>query len=112
MKLYIPMVALAAALASMAVQAQDRPLTREEVKADLARARADGSLETLRSDYYVWWQGKQNPSTLAGAAGRSAEKGAPAMQTGKTRAEVKEEALRARDNGDRDSLERNRGYGH
>ena len=105
MKLYIPMAALAVALASTAVWAQDRPLTRAEVKADLERARADGSLQRLNSDYSGWRQDTNQGATPAGAAGRSYEKGAPAMQGGKTRAEVKDELRRARDSGELQRLQ-------
>lgn len=104
MKLYIPMAALAVALASTAVWAQDRPLTRAEVKAELERARADGSLQRLNSDYYNWWEGTSQGATPAGAAGRSFDSGAPAMQGAKTRAEVKEELRRARDSGELQNL--------
>ena len=55
MKLYIPMAALAVALASTAAWAQDRPLARAEVKAELERARADGPLQRLYSDDYGSW---------------------------------------------------------
>lgn len=105
MKLYIPMAALAVALASTAVWAQDRPLTRAEVKADLERARADGSLQRLNSDYSGWRESTNQGAAPAGAAGRSYEKGAPAMQGGKTRAEVKEELQRARDSGELQRLQ-------
>ncbi len=104
MNLYVPMAALAVALASTAVWAQDQPLTRAEVKAELERARADGSLQRINSDHYGWWEGMQQSAPAAGAAGRSAERGTPAMQSGKTRAEVKEELRQARDSGELDQL--------
>lgn len=104
MKLYIPMAALAVALASTAVWAQDQPLTRAEVKAELEQARADGSLQRLDSDYYNWWENTNRGAAPAGAAGRSFERSAPAMQGGKTRAEVKEELRRARDSGELQNL--------
>ncbi|WP_029001414.1 DUF4148 domain-containing protein [Azohydromonas australica] len=104
MKLYIPMAALAVALASTAVWAQDRPLTRAEVKAELERARADGSLQRLNSDYSNWWEGTSQGATPAGAAGRSFDSGAPAMQGAKSRAEVREELRRARDSGELENL--------
>ncbi|WP_029001974.1 DUF4148 domain-containing protein [Azohydromonas australica] len=72
MKLHIPMAALDVALASTAAWAQDRPLTRAEVKAELEHARTDGSLQRLHSDDYgTWWEGLNRGATLAGAAGRS-----------------------------------------
>jgi hypothetical protein len=104
MNLYVPMAALAVALASTAVWAQEQPLSRAEVKAELERARTDGSLQRLNSDYYGGWEGMQQPAPAAGAAGRSAERGTPAMQGGKTRAEVKEELRQARDSGELDKL--------
>jgi hypothetical protein len=112
MKLYIPMAALALALASTAIWAQDRPLTRAEVRAELERARADGSLQRLNSDYSSgWWEGTNQGATPAGAAGRSFDSGAPAMQGGKTRAEVKEELRRARDSGELQNLRESYGGG-
>ena len=106
MKLYIPMAALAVALASTAVWAQDQPLTRAEVKAELERASADGSLQRLNSDYSNWWEDTNQGAAPAGAAGRSFDKDAPAMQGSKTktRAEVKEELRRARDSGELQNL--------
>jgi hypothetical protein len=112
MNLYVPMAALAVALASTAVWAQDRPLTRAEVKAELENARADGSLQRLNSDYSGWWEGTNQPATPAGAAGRSFERGAPVMQGGKTRAEVKEELRRARDSGELQNLRESYVGGH
>ncbi|WP_298232997.1 DUF4148 domain-containing protein [uncultured Azohydromonas sp.] len=111
MKLYIPMAALAVALASTAVWAQDRPLTRAEVKAELERARADGSLQRLNSDYYDWWDSTNQGTAPAGAAGRSFDRGEAAMQGGKTRAEVKEELRRARDSGELQRLQESYGPG-
>jgi hypothetical protein len=111
MKLYVPMAALAVALASTAVWAQDLALTRAEVKAELERARADGSLQKLNSDYYTGWEGTNQGAAPAGAAGRSFERGAPAMQGGKTRAEVKEELRRARDSGELQRLQESYGPG-
>jgi hypothetical protein len=111
MKLYIPMVALSAALASTAICAQDRPLTRAEVKAELERARADGLLQRLNSDYSGWWEDTNQGAVPAGAAGRSFERGAPAMQSGKTRAEVKDELRRARDSGELQRLQESYGPG-
>ena len=112
MKRYVPMAALAVALASTAVWAQDRPLTRAEVKAELERARADGSLQRLHSDDYgSWWEGTNQGAAPAGAAGRSFERGAPTMQGGKTRAEVKEELRRARDSGELQNLRESYGGG-
>jgi hypothetical protein len=112
MKLYIPMAALAVALASAAVWAQDRPLTRAEVKAEVERARADGSLQRLNSDYSNWWEDTNQGAAPAGAAGRSFERGTPAMQGGKTRAEVKEELRRARDSGELQNLRESYVGGH
>ncbi|WP_169517167.1 DUF4148 domain-containing protein [Azohydromonas australica] len=111
MKLCISMVALAAALASTAVWAQERPLTRAEVKAEVERARADGSLQRLNSDYYGWESNTNQAATPAGAAGRSFDRGAPAMQGGKTRAEVKDELRRARDSGELQRLQESYGPG-
>jgi hypothetical protein len=51
MKLYVPMAALAVARASTAIWAQDRPLTRAEVKDELRRARDSGELQRLRESY-------------------------------------------------------------
>lgn len=104
MNLYVPMVALAVALASTAVWAQEQPLSRAEVKAELERARADGSLQRLNSDYSGWWEDTSAGASPTGAAGRSFEKGAPTMQGGKTRAEVQEELRRARDSGELENL--------
>ena len=113
MKLHVSMAALAVALASTAVWAQDRPLTRAEVKAELDRARADGSLQKLHSDDYgSWWEGMNQGVTPAGAAGRSFDRGAPAMQGGKTRAEVKDELRRARDSGELQRLQESYGPGN
>ena len=111
MKLYVSMAALAVALASTAVWAQDRPLTRDEVKAELERARADGSLQRLNSEYSNWWEDKNQGTAPAGAAGRSFDRGAPAMQGGKTRAEVKDELRRARDSGELQRLQESYGPG-
>ena len=41
----------ASALAAPTSQAQDRPLTRAEVKAELARAQASGELQRMQQDY-------------------------------------------------------------
>lgn len=114
MKLHIPMAALAVALASTALWAQDRPLTRAEVKAELDHARVDGSLQRLHSDDYgSWWEGmNQGATTPAGAAGQSFERGTPAMQGGKTRAEVKDELRRARDRGELQRLQESYGPGN
>ena len=45
------MFAAALAVATLTSQAQDRPLTRAEVKAELSRAQASGEHERLLSDY-------------------------------------------------------------
>lgn len=99
------------ALASTAVLAQDRPLTRDEVKAETMRARAAGELDTMRGDYSGPWETRSGSSAGAGAMGRRADSAtAPAPQAGKTRAEVKEELRRARESGDLDrSMERSYG---
>jgi hypothetical protein len=109
MKTHVALAVLAVALASPLALAQDRPLTREEVKAEVQRARADGSLDAQRGDYTGWWE---NRGAMAGAQGRSAEgpRAVPGAQGGKTRAEVKEELRRARESGELDrSLERSHG---
>lgn len=107
MNLYVPMAALAVALASTAGWAQEQPLTRAEVKAELERARADGSLQRFNSNHPNWWEDTRQPAPAAGAAGRSAETGMPGMQGGKTRAEVKEELRQARESGEMDRLRSN-----
>ncbi|WP_298232167.1 DUF4148 domain-containing protein [uncultured Azohydromonas sp.] len=110
MKYRLPISTLALLLASTAVLAQDRPLTREEVKAEAARARDSGQLDDpMRHDYSGWWDNRSGAA--AGAQGRSAEaSAAPQAGTGKTRAEVKEELRRARESGELDRLERSYGY--
>lgn len=112
MKFCIPMAALAVALASTAAWAQDRPLTRAEVKAELERARADGSLQRLNSDYHSWWDGTSQDAASAGAAGRSFGGGTPSLQGGKTRAEVKEELRRAQESGELQNLRESYVGGH
>jgi hypothetical protein len=88
------------ALASTAVLAQDRPLTRDEVKAETMRARAAGELDAQRGDYSGPRDDRAGASAGAGAMGRSAEAAAPAPRASKTRAEVKEELRRARESGE------------
>jgi hypothetical protein len=100
---------LALALFSTAALAQERPLTRDEVKAETMRARDAGTLDATRGDYSGWSDNRAGSS--AGAMGRRADSAtAPAPQAGKTRAEVKEELRRARESGELDrSMERSYG---
>ena len=72
------------------------------------------SLQRRNSDYSNWWDGTNQgtPPAAAGAAGRSFDSGAPAMQGGKTRAEVKEELRRARDSGELQNLRESYVGGH
>ena len=54
-KLSVLATLIAAALGSTAAMAQSQPLTREEVKADLARAMSSGELERNDQNYGTWW---------------------------------------------------------
>lgn len=44
-----------AALGASSAMAQSQPLTRDEVKADLAQARSSGALERNDQNYGTWW---------------------------------------------------------
>lgn len=44
-----------AALGASSAMAQSQPLTRDEVKADLAQARSSGALERNDLNYGTWW---------------------------------------------------------
>lgn len=44
-----------AALSASSAMAQSQPLTRDEVKADLAQARSSGALERNDQNYGTWW---------------------------------------------------------
>jgi hypothetical protein len=111
MKYTLSLSLLMLALGSTAALAQDRPLTRDEVKAEMMRARAAGELDSMRGDYSGPREDRAGSSAGAGAMGRSAEAAAPAPRAGKTRAEVKEELRRARESGELDRMERSYG-GH
>jgi hypothetical protein len=74
----------ALAVAAPASQAQDRPLTRAEVKAELARAQASGEHQRMQTDYLPTMQDaprsvQRRDST--GAGGRSYSKPAAASVT-------------------------------
>ena len=44
-----------AALGASSAMAQSQPLTRDEVRADLAQARSSGALERNDQNYGTWW---------------------------------------------------------
>lgn len=112
--LTISVLATAAALVSLSAQAQTAPLTRAQVAAELAQARASGALERMASEGFGFptplIRKPASPSAPAAAAAR--QEGAPQPQTrvepqpeaqsGLTRAEVKAELARARAAGEMD----------
>jgi hypothetical protein len=75
-----------AAMAAATLQAQERPLTRAEVRAELARARASGELQRMQSDYGPAALQQVQPSTphraKDGTLGRSYASTAPAAVNG------------------------------
>ena len=85
----MPAIALLAAatlaLAAPVVQAQDQPLARAEVKAEVLRLQASGELQRLQTDYApgnwpAMTQGSAQRSVGTGAQGRAFDAPAPAAR--------------------------------
>ncbi|MDT9001230.1 DUF4148 domain-containing protein [Paucibacter sp. APW11] len=114
-KLNIAAIALTL-LASSGAFAQE--LSREQVKAELQRARASGELAAMNSDDTATFGAALKPSSTALAASKTpaaeqvAPKAATKAEASKTRAEVIAELKRARETGELEYLNAEGGPGN